>query len=167
MIHRDISRKNMLIMSLNPPSAVICDYGKLTSAPTSNDTRIGPIPSLAPEVWKQSYNSKIDIWAWAYAVVEIFDYKALNTHITENRHLQIQKHLQAFSVRFPQTEGLMNLLSQMLDLNPQSRPSAQVVLQYRCWHVLKTRPDNVELGDQRSSSPGSGGKPPKQAKYRS
>ena len=51
IMHRDIRPKNMLIMSYDPPRASLCDYGKATEAKTSKVTTIGPIHTLAPEVW--------------------------------------------------------------------------------------------------------------------
>ena len=54
IMHRDIRPKNMLILSKQPARASICDYGKAIQAETSTVTTIGPICTLAPEVWTVS-----------------------------------------------------------------------------------------------------------------
>ena len=78
IMHRDIRPKNMLIMSAEPPQATLCDYGKAIEAEDSAVTTIGPISTLAPEVWSVSmdgpYTSKIDMWAYGYAIAEILGY---------------------------------------------------------------------------------------------
>ncbi len=67
-MHRDIRPQNMLILSYEPPQASVCDYGKVVEAVHSIDTFIGPIHSLAPEVWTANkdspYDAKIDMWAF-------------------------------------------------------------------------------------------------------
>ena len=50
IMHRDITWKIMLILSLQPPRAVVCDYGKATSEQQPVSTLIGPVGTLAPEV---------------------------------------------------------------------------------------------------------------------
>lgn len=66
-MHRDVSARNLLVMSLSPPKAILCDFDKARQASSHCDTHIGPIPTLAPEVdgytW---YNSSIDIWGIGY-----------------------------------------------------------------------------------------------------
>ena len=50
IMHRDVTLRNMLILSSKPSQAVLCDYGKAAVAKSSTNTAIGPIPTLAPEV---------------------------------------------------------------------------------------------------------------------
>lgn len=53
-MHRDISPKNLLVLSLNDsaPRAVICDFGISTEAAISRRKYLGPPPFVAPEVWR-------------------------------------------------------------------------------------------------------------------
>lgn len=64
IMHRDIRLRNMLILCIDPPRASLCDYGKAIEAKTSTVTTIGPVHTLAPEVWTISkngpYTAKID-----------------------------------------------------------------------------------------------------------
>ena len=83
IMHRDIRPKNMLILSIKPARAALCDYGKATDEETSTITTLGPIPTLAPEVWtvpaKGPYTAKIDMWAYGYAIAEIWVILPINT----------------------------------------------------------------------------------------
>ena len=101
-MHRDIRPQNMLILSYEPPQASVCDYGKVVEAVHSTDTCIGPIHSLAPEVWTANkdspYDAKIDMWAFDYAIAELLGYSLSLQHphgidrkITHDRHTAILK----------------------------------------------------------------------------
>lgn len=90
IIHRDIRPKNMLVVSYDPPRAALCDYGKAIEAKEATDTRIGPVHTLAPEVWTTAesgpYTANIDTWAYGYAIAEILGYKSPdNSKITRKR----------------------------------------------------------------------------------
>ncbi|KAL8736541.1 MAG: hypothetical protein Q9181_002390 [Wetmoreana brouardii] len=59
-IHRDVSLKNILIMSESPTKAVLTDFGKAIHAETASDTSICPMYMKAPEVNGEMYSNKID-----------------------------------------------------------------------------------------------------------
>ena len=66
-MHRDIRSKTFLFFLLSAPKAAVCGYGKATKETLSEDTRIGPIPLLSPEVRDRCrYDRRIDIWNLAY-----------------------------------------------------------------------------------------------------
>jgi len=139
IIHRDITRKNMLILSTKPPEAVLCDYGKATSEPGPKSTFIGPIRTLAPEVWNDSaYCAKIDLWAWGYAVAEVLGYSCGkdNNQITHGRKTDIHTMLESHGSKAPDDQPLVNLLNQLLVWNPMSRLSADEALAHFCWKIL-------------------------------
>ena len=71
-MHRDVTRKNLLMMSFNPPRAVLADFGKAVKADTSKDNHIGSAHTRAPEVdGKISYNNKIDVWSLGFAWMNV------------------------------------------------------------------------------------------------
>ena len=41
-MHRDITIKNLLLVTLSSPEAALCDFGKTIEAEESRDTAIGP-----------------------------------------------------------------------------------------------------------------------------
>ncbi|MCJ1391563.1 hypothetical protein MMC18_004427 [Xylographa bjoerkii] len=138
IMHRDIRPENMLIMSYDPPRACLCDYGKAVEATTSKVTTIGPIHTLAPEVWTVAkdgpYTAKIDTWAYGYAIAEVLGYKAPdNSKITYERLVSIFKVLRASYVKGTDDELLVDLVSKLLVWSPQDRWSAEQALEHQCW----------------------------------
>ena len=125
IMHRDITRKNMIILSTLPPKAVLCDYGKATSEPEPKSTLLGPIQTLAPEVWNSvGYSSKIDLWAWAYAVAEVLGYSCKSNHrITVERIGNIRTTLERYGEKAPDDQPLISLLNQLLAWDPKDRLS--------------------------------------------
>ena len=103
IMHRDITIGNILVLSYDPPQAVINDFGKAIHKPDNNDTCIGPIASLAPEVWTakegEPYNNAIDVWAYGHAVAKVlkcggnYTQKDHSEGITKETHAYILKKL--------------------------------------------------------------------------
>ena len=137
IMHRDIRPKNMLLVSIEPPQASLCDYGKAIEAENSTVTTIGPISTLAPEVWTISregpYTEKIDMWAYGYAIAEILGYSTRdNTQISYNRYLRILSMLCTHCEKAPEDEHLVDLVSSLLEWNPEKRLSASDALEHEC-----------------------------------
>lgn len=143
IMHRDIRRQNILWLSLRPPHAAICDYGHAIEAEHSKETRIGPIYTLAPEVWiveaHGPYTRGIDVWAYGYAIAEILGYCGWvgNQPITPERHEAILAILQSHMHKFPEDEDLVDLATCMLDWDPERRPTAAEALKHRCWGPIR------------------------------
>ena len=152
IMHRDIRLKNMLIMSVDPPHAVLCDFGKAIEAKTDTSTSIGTAYTLAPEVWtadrKNPYTAKIDTWAYGYVIAEVLGYKQLeNTEITRNDLKLILAFLRIKRVGEP----LVDLVSKLLVWNPQDRWSAAQALEHPCWLPIqeqKRGPEDPEEAAQ-------------------
>ena len=146
IMHRDIRPKNMLIMSNDPPRSALCDYGKAVEAKTSKDTTIGPIYTLAPEVWTVAregpYTAKIDTWAYGYAIAEVLGYKPPDySKITQDRLGSILRTLRASYARETDGEPLVDLVSKLLVWRPQDRWSAEQALEHKCWLPIALEED--------------------------
>lgn len=157
IIHRDIRPKNMLVLSFDPPRASLCDYGKAVEAKTATSTKIGPIYTLAPEVWTTAkdgpYTAMIDTWAYGYAIAEILGYKPSDySKITPRGLASILLTLEVFHGKGTQAEALVNLVSKLLVWQPQNRWSAEQALHHACW--LPIAPEK----DQRHDSSAEEGK---------
>lgn len=150
-MHRDIRPKNMLVMSVDPPRAALCDYGKAIEAEKSDVTTIGPIYTLAPEVWSVSrdgpYTAKIDVWAYGYAIAEILGYtiakypgldgyRSNNPKITRNRHSAILEMLRAHGEKVIEDQPLVDLCLKLLAWKPNDRWSASQALEHPCWSPI-------------------------------
>ena len=167
-MHRDIRPKNMLIISVNPPRAGLCDYGKATESETATITTLGPIPTLAPEVWTVRadgpYTAKIDMWAYGYAIAEILGYSVhkhpstdrTRSHITTSRFSAILRMLRDHCETSPEDEPLVDMVEKLLVWNPAVRWSAAQALEHECWDpIMHEREQAVEGADRspRASPP--------------
>lgn len=163
IMHHDVRPKNMLILSIEPPRAAMCDYGKAVEAENSAVTTIGPIHTLAPEVWTVStdgpYTAKIDMWAYDYAVAEILGYSiarhprtegfhTTNSKITHNRHSAILAMLRAHCDKIPEDKPLVDLMSKLLVWEPEGRWSADQALQHECWNPVRQEQEVDKKGTE-------------------
>lgn len=154
-MHRDISAKNLLVESLSPAEAALCDYGKAIMAEESTDTAIGPKPTLAPEVWCQRpYNNKIDVWSLAYAWLGTFRLGLLARpeKIDKATHRQILEVVHLLLETGDIEEHFSILLRQMLAWEPQDRISTDEALNHPCWKdVLDPRQDEDQACAQQET----------------
>ena len=154
IMHRDIRPENMLRLPTNPPGGVICDYGKAKEAESSRNTSIGPIHTLAPEVWTatshEPYRRSIDVWAFGYATADILGCLGLhenqNPKITRERQQGIFIRLLSHRRQRPEDHDLVNLALAMMEWDHEMRVTAAGALQYRCWDSVRSRnsPSDVD-----------------------
>ena len=148
ILHRDIRLKNMLVLSYDPPHASLCDFGKAVEAKTAINTKIGPIYTLAPEVWTTAetgpYTAMIDTWAYGYAIAEILGYKPSDySKITPERLATILQTLEAIDGKETPVKALVDLVSKLLVWNPQNRWSADQALHHVCWLSIARKEDRT------------------------
>ena len=151
-MHRDISPKNLLIVSLKPPIAAICDYGKAAQKPTSSNTFIGPIYLLAPEVQQNNpYTNKIDVWSLAYCWFRALFPKFPMRRIDEGLFRELQRRLNLFSKEGGVQRQLADLMGSMLVWNPEKRFTVEEALAHDCMRT-RSKDDSATLprgGDPR------------------
>jgi serine/threonine protein kinase len=146
IMHRDIRPANMLQLSSKPAQAAICDFGKAIEAESSKYTAIGPVHTVAPEVWdiayQGAYTRSIDIWAFGYAIAEILRcpgaYNCGNPAITRERHETILEALRIHARQDPEDDDLVDLAIWMLAWQPKLRPTAAEALKHKCWAPIRT-----------------------------
>lgn len=78
IMHRDLKPQNMGLRSVNPPDAVIFDFGHATFEETSMDHLKGTVWYLAPEVLdlkyrrsRTAYNRAVDVWAMGLTLYQL------------------------------------------------------------------------------------------------
>ncbi|KAK0614714.1 kinase-like domain-containing protein [Immersiella caudata] len=145
IMHRDISPKNLLIRSLDPPVAAICDFGKATNQRHSTNTAIGPIDTVAPEVWastpRNPYTRAADVWSLGYAWLSTFGHlRDLmsadgNLKTDEVRARRIHRELDS-RVRSGLTpSSLGDLLKAMMSFEATQRCTAEQALGHPAWRT--------------------------------
>ncbi|CAF9918132.1 MAG: hypothetical protein GOMPHAMPRED_001431 [Gomphillus americanus] len=167
IMHRDVTIGNMLILSYHPPQAVVSDFGKAIHAQKSRETTIGPIPTLAPEVWSTAtdgpYGNSIDVWAYGYAVARIL--RCADTHrhmgnnrITKKEQADIQKQLDHHAEKFDAEADLIDLIKSMLTWDGRQRITTQVALAHKCWNKINIQPSKRRAEDAEFELPQKQGK---------
>lgn len=150
-MHRDVSVRNLLVMSLDPPQGVLCDYGKARRSLNEKDSRIGPIPTLAPEVDGEAYyDSKIDVWGIGYVCCCIlfpaYQRQRVDNFRPPNRNLKwyvgLTPLLEAYQERGPLERSFGDLVTKMIAWEPKSRMTAAQALQHPC--MQQDKPSAIE-----------------------
>ncbi|KAL9011021.1 MAG: hypothetical protein Q9173_004100 [Seirophora scorigena] len=138
-IHRDVTLKNLFLMSERPPRAVLGDFGKTVQATCHRDRQIGPIKTLAPEVDGENlYDAKIDVWSLGIALMCV--YSLSMRHMFERCpedgsrwYFHASKWFE-WQVKEGGLEGeIVCLIRDMLTKDPSQRPSAAQCLTYSCF----------------------------------
>lgn len=152
-MHRDVMISNMLILSDDPPTAALCDYGKAIKANRHNSPYIDPIHSLASEIepgGNRLYDNTVDLWALGFACCQILfpRMKLLRQKIDLPALTTINMQLEASG----QPGGLLekqftHLIRWMMRWDPTQRFSAEQALSHECMHV----PNSSKDADERAS----------------
>jgi hypothetical protein len=153
IMHRDISPRNLLVFSLAPPRAAICDYGKSKVGARGHEAALGPQGFTAPEVGGSAgYTSAIDLFSLALSLLATFGHWDRGNESPYNPdiyHLVLQ-HLAGLEGRMP--DGLGSLLRSMLAWDPADRPTAHDALAHEVWEQVAVTGSTSPLSA--SSSPG-------------
>ena len=141
ILHRDIKPQNLLIDNSNVIK--LCDFGlsRSSSLPVyALSPDVVTIWYRAPELLKgnKQYTSKIDVWSVGCVVVELLSGNPLFPYSTENEILSSiddiivkNNYKKLKSIIGSCDKGMLDLILQMLDPNPETRISANDALQHR------------------------------------
>ncbi|ROW09239.1 hypothetical protein VPNG_05894 [Cytospora leucostoma] len=136
IMHRDISPKNLLILSLRTPKAGICDFGKSKRGTSGVNKALGPPQYTAPEVWRQrEYSNAIDIFSLGLTMLKTFQGWQPMRQMDASSHEAVLGHLASLRGRI-MPEDLGDLLRSMLAWNPADRPTAEQALEDKAWELV-------------------------------
>ena len=157
-MHRDVSVRNMLVMSMNPPKAVLCDFGKAIRAHTQKNPRIGPPNTLAPEIAEDGsrpYNNKIDIWSfgWVCCYILFSDWRGMKHRADEDWIIDMRKLLADHGQIGPLESQFTELISMMINSDPELRPTAAGALKYACMLAAAQELATDEKGERPAKMP--------------
>ena len=140
-MHRDVSVGNILIISDDPPTAVLCDYGKTIKAQNANYPYLGPIETTAPEIkphGHEVYDNKIDVWSFGHVCCKILFPRARFLHgkIDLKMLAEINQELEAYGRR----GGLLHkqfahLVRCTMVWNPAQRFTVAQALSHICFQT--------------------------------
>lgn len=164
-MHRDITTKNLVTLSLLPPKAAIIDFGAVTSQFTAVDIR-APNEALPPEVTGSKFYSKsVDIFglglAW-YRCLKISPYPHYLRLDEEGCWAMISwlGSLTEFPLSGPELQNLFKLIIRMVQYDPDDRIDATSALNHPCWQPVREAydDDHARPVDENDTGEGSSGK---------
>ncbi|KAM0123459.1 hypothetical protein ACHAO1_011288 [Botrytis cinerea] len=98
VMHRDLKPANIGLLSIDPPKAILLDFGVATRESESNDHYAGTIPYLAPEIIalkngtaRRFYNKSADIWSLGVTAFQLI-YGELRIWTQINKKVYEQLH---------------------------------------------------------------------------
>ncbi|KUI73475.1 hypothetical protein VM1G_08910 [Cytospora mali] len=159
IMHRDISLRNSLILSLDDskPQAAICDFGKSKLGSTGRETALGPQVYIAPEVWRRGgYTNAIDIFSLGLTFLYTFGPLRGPVHrMDESGHKLVLEHLTSLQGQGYMPAQLGALLRSMLSWDPAERPTAEQALDHGAWReITATAPDHKRPSSESSFDSG-------------
>lgn len=146
--HRDLKPANIILISREPISIKLTDFGLATARSEHLTTHCGSLPYLAPEVHGRSYTNKVDMWSVGVIALELVtglpDYP--------NRHADwpglLQGRLEAA------VDALCyGFIKSLLRSHANRRPSAQQSLRDRFLHIESNFLDAIPSPTEYASTP--------------
>ena len=157
ILHRDLKPENILILSKNSknkfPSIKICDFG--TSHFFDNDIvqnkTVDSINYLAPEVIKQNYNEKCDIWSCGVILYMLLTKKLLfrgnNREDIIDDIVKGKYNLDDQLIKKCSDE-CKNFLQNLLTYDPEKRINSEIALQDPFFKKYDTKKKYNEISDK-------------------
>ena len=155
IIHRDLKLENILVSKISMTNIKgkineflhikIIDFGTAKLKQKSNEkTVIGTLIYMAPEVIKQNYNNKCDLWSIGIILYILItgdtpfegkNEEEITSAILKGKYKKNNERLK----KYP--KSLQSLLRHLLDVNPETRYSASQALQ--CEFFRKYNPNII------------------------
>lgn len=150
IVHRDLKPENLLMDSQESDAILkVIDFGTSTILDSANikPQKFGSVQYTAPEVFDKNYNEKCDIWSCGIILYILLSGKP--PFMSKNRKDLIQK-VKKFHLTFSDqvwayiSDNAKDLITKMLDFNPELRISASEAVQSE-WILSNTNinPNNI------------------------
>lgn len=151
IMHRDISPRNLLVFSYQPPVAAICDFGKSKHGIKGKESRLGPPAFTAPEPGRQEeYTNAIDMFSLGLSMLASFQGCRWAGPLSDaGNYTRVLDHLANLQGHMP--DDLVALLRSMLAWDPSDRPTAEQALADKIWEKVAVVPPGSETETARGT----------------
>ena len=148
IVHRDLKPENIMLLKRNDSNydLKLIDFGttKLFEKGESLTKFIGTSYYIAPEVLKEYYNEKCDIWSCGVIMyILLTGYPPFNGNSNKEIYNSIKHerlHYDSEEWKYVSSEAI-DLLKQMLEKQPDRRSSADACLNHKWFKVMEVEED--------------------------
>ena len=158
IIHRDLNPENILIVDRNElgyPRIKISDFGtsKIFEKGHKEKKVVGSFFYIAPEVLKQKYNEKCDIWSCGVILYILLSQKLPFSSEDENEEELLNKILEGkYDLESPPfdkiSKNAKDLITNLLNSDPKKRISAEEALNHQWFKDNKSRELFNQINDE-------------------
>jgi len=127
IVHRDMKPENILLKTVDPLFAVVTDFG-LAARDGFLATECGTKKYAAPEIYKGSYNRSIDIWSIGATAFDIAEGLPNDPDRYSAKDWAVELQCMVTEAANQNYDPFFELLKDMLDIDPNTRPSAKACL---------------------------------------
>ena len=154
IIHRDIKPENILIYKIenNLHRIKICDFGtsQIFHKGDIQDRIIGSLYYIAPEVLQKNYNFKCDLWSCGVVMYILLTGKVPfegNNNKTVYKKILFNDYNKKNLVIC--SDNAIDLISKLLDKDPNKRINAEDVLNHKFFDTYKTKENLNNISDEK------------------
>lgn len=169
-MHRDIKLKNLMLISYDPPRAMIIDFGCATRELHSTDDTQGTIALLAPEVLalkhgttNSPYDRSIDIWSMGLVAFQLLLKQKrswTDAGIKKDAYSRMRQH------KSTQTdEVLVAFVFRLVEWRSDRRLTAQEALHHPIWARYSIDDENITGSKRPAVEPAPDDKVVRSAKF--
>lgn len=150
IIHRDLKPENICFETPHPDSHIkIIDFGTSKKVITAEKlkSKLGTAYYIAPEVLAGGYDMKCDVWSCG---VILFVFLFGNAPFNAKTDEEIFSKIKLGKFKFPEgsnvSQDAKDLISLMLTMNPDTRPTADQILKHQWFQ--KSRAKTFDLSSE-------------------
>jgi len=156
IIHRDLNPEHILIGEKNHrgfPTIKICDFGtsKIFKKGSTQKRVVGSLYYIAPEVLKQNYNEKCDLWSCGVILYILLSQKLPFKGETEEKYLE-NVLIGKYDLESPPfnkiSKNAKDLINKLLISDPEKRISAEEAMNHSWFKDNKSKELFNQINDE-------------------
>ena len=144
--HRDLKCNNIFINS-NNGNIIIGDFGLATKRYSNFHTLIGTPEYMAPEMYEENYDEKVDIYAFGMSLLEMItkEIPYLECISFAQIYRKVHSGILPQGINRIKNAKVKEIILKCINKNPQERPTAEELLLYTFLKVVDTEDDSADL----------------------
>lgn len=150
--HRDLKCSNIFINS-NTGNIMIGDFGLANQSYSNFHTIIGTPEYMAPEMYEENYDEKVDIYAFGCSLLEMITKEAPYHECCSFGQIyrRVTRGELPINIELIKSQKAKNLIMKCLERNPAKRPTARELLNDPFLNIIEDGDNDDKLVKKTSS----------------